>query len=264
MTQLKRTMIHRLLSLAVFASLTAPVASQLQATVGPPVAPVGCPIQVSVANESSTSIDLEPRYYSVTDSAGQRVFPAISPIVAPYLIPLEPGQVWEGFWPQVDVDGQQVPPGTYDIHVFLPTPTGIATNTTTVEVRASADAAVAALGAPRIGTTRHYHLCSPNDGGEFYLMLGSTSNLAGIPTCAGTIPVDPSPFLVATASAPSLFVDWFGQLDASGESRAPAFALPNLPAVVGLDYVVAFVVLNTTAPGCFLRTISEPTPLTIQ
>ena len=236
-------MLHRLAAGAVGLFLVGPTASaQISETFGPLVAPLGCPIHYTFNNDVAWPTWVDPCTFVVTDLAGNPVY--TPPCPGP--LQLQPGDVLIQTWNQVDDFGQQVPPGTYLVGAPVGAPMsvgGVATS-------------ISALGAPKLGTTRNYDLCSPLDAGAIHLLMASTSSTAGAQTCAGLVPLDPGPLLIASLTDWMVFPGFFGVLDGAGRSQAPALALPAAPALAGLPVVLAFVVLDPSLP-CAIRRISS-------
>jgi hypothetical protein len=236
-----------LLALLVIASAAA---GQVAITVGPSPAPVGCPVAISVANDTNLAITLaNPCPYQVRNAGGQVIF---SPFCIQIIVNVNPGAVFTAYWPQTDNNGLQVAPGTYTVDVFLPG--GMASATVTIDNLVPAG--LGQLGPARIGTTRHFYLCSPQDGGFAYLMGASGLPVSGgIPTCGGVVPLEPDAILMLSLGPNPFFSGFSGALPNSGSSTVPTVSVPFDPAIVGATFAAAYVVLDPAAP-CVVRTVS--------
>ena len=86
----------------------------------------------------------------------------------------------------------------------------------------------------------------------------------GIPTCAGIVPLaaDPLLFLSLDPTNPH-FLNFAGVLAPDGAAETSTLALPNIPALVGQSFVLAFVVLEI-GPVCPVVRISAPLTVTIE
>ncbi len=240
-----------LLALATAAS------AQAAATVGPPKAPVGCPITITVSNDG-TAGDVVTGVcpYRVFDEIGQPVYTPICILIA---ILLQPGQTFTAEWEQIDDLGNPVPPGIYRIDVMLE---GGVVEQHFVEV-ANVDAALSMLGTSKLGFERDLKLCSPQDPFGIYAAAASLST-AGIPTCAGTVPLATDAlFKVSQQASNGVFLSFAGQLDASGASTQPRVAFPADPVFQGIEFNVAFVVLDLSDP-CPVARISEELPVKVE
>jgi len=227
-----------LLFLAVASA--APLGAQTLETWGPEQAPLGCLVHYSVVNASPATLSYFPCAFSVYDASGALVFtpPCGGPVV------LKSHEYFVHTWPQVDASGQPVPPGVYQLdHATGPT-----------IVVGGAAAAVAPIG------SRSFELCSPQDAGFAYVMAASFSSAAGIPTCAGRIPLDPDPLLHLSLTRPNSFPGFVGVLDATGRASAQVRLPPNN--LRAAQIVLSFLVLDPSAP-CGIRRISAPTRTTI-
>ena len=94
------------------------------------------------------------------------------------------------------------------------------------------------------------------------MLLASISNTAGTATCGGTVPLDITPLLLKSLEPNTVFQNSFGTLNGAGESTAPRFDLPAIPALVGISLESAFIVLDPAAP-CIIRRISNAHSMTI-
>ena len=246
----------------VLAGLTG-VAPGQTVHVGPLVAPAGCDILASVANDSDQTVllgSIGP--IRVRDASGSEVFFDWILFFQPE--PLPPGDVREYFrWDQTDKNGLPVPAGIYTMEVTVNTRT-----TTWNLVLGGVDAAVASVGVHRPGTTRSLYLCSPGDPGGLYVLAASFATGPGIPTCGGTVPLNPDLlFGFSVAPGNGVFLNTIGSLDPPagphpGSTTRPAIAVPNLP-LQGFQFVVAFVVVDFSV-ACPVVRVSEPLTITIQ
>ena len=257
MTRAFRASLGACLTAVALAALASPSAAQIGTSVGPPVAPIGSPITIAFSNDTQASLITGVCPYKVYDSEGVLVH---SPGCVAIAIIMSPGATLVAEWEQIDDAGQQVPPGKYRIDVEVPE-IGIVEKF--IEIR-DVDAGISFLGAPKIGTTRDFALTAPGHPGAPYAMAASAGSLTGIPTCAGTIPLDIDlVFRLSLDPASDAFLDFAGTLDADGRSKEPSLAVPDDVAFVGLDLSFAFLALDF-ASACPIAAISEPFALTIQ
>lgn len=210
--------------------------------------PYGCPIPVTVTNDTDTTIFHSPCPPTVFDDNAVLVY---APTCVQLAIPLAPGESHTVFWPQIDQLGQQVPEGVYFVNgqgYLL---------TTTVPAR------LWELGPPRVGETRPMLLSAPAEPGGLYVVAASaTSNLGTSLACGAFFPLDIDPLLVASLTEPSTFQNFVGFLDGSGCSLAPAIAVPPVPSLAGIPFVTAFAVLDPFA-ACPVRAVSDPEFMTV-
>ncbi|HYC76580.1 MAG TPA: hypothetical protein VEI02_03030 [Planctomycetota bacterium] len=240
-----------LVACATFAS------AQVTATVGPPTAPVGCPIWISVSNDTPSGIFLSsPCPYVVKDAFGVAIY---TPFCIAIIQPIAAGGTFTTTWPQINDFGIPVGAGNYVVQVNHP---GGPTNVP-ITISTAATGGVAQLGTAKIGVTRNLGLCSPGDGGFTYVAAAAFTTTPGIVTCAGTIPLAADALLTLSLTPGNgVFNNFLGTLDATGRSTAPSITVPNLPALVGLSFWTAFVVYDPNAP-CQIRSISEATEVFI-
>jgi len=119
-------------------------------------------------------------------------------------------------------------------------------------------------GSFRIGSTAFLDVEFLGDGGLPYLGAAALSGERGVGLGDGRrIPLDPDPLFVATVlnQLPALFPRFAGLLDPEGRAR-PAIAIPDVPALVGLQFYVAFCSLELAAGG--VRSISNRLPILIE
>jgi hypothetical protein len=232
---------------------------QVTATVGPSPAPIGCAIAITVANDTASPITYnDPCTFQVRDSLGVVIF---TPLCIQVITTVNPGGLLLSFWPQVDNLGTQVVPGTYFVDVFFP---GGSTSTTPVVVDSSTVGAIAEIGPTRIGSTRNLYLCSLNDQGLPYFMAASGPPVSGgIPTCGGLVPLEFDALLQLSINPNPFFLNFTGNMSSSSMTMDPQIAVPNAPALIGMSFTLAFVVLDFTAPNCVVRTISSPLSVTV-
>ncbi len=233
------------------------VSAQLSSTVGPPVAPTGCAVTITISNDTAGTAITNLCPYKVFDQGGGLV---LDPFCFPVDLQMPAGGTFTAEWLQEDGVGAQVPPGLYTIEVTLP---DSSVESHVVEVSATAQAGLSMLGAAKTGTTREFQLCSPGDPGGFYFMAASLSSVPGTPSCAGIVPltIDPAFNLSVNPTSP-IFLNFTGNLDADGLSLDPALAVPDSASFVGLSLVFGYTVLDFFQP-CFVITISEPLTVTI-
>ena len=170
--------------------------------------------------------------------------------------PLNPGASFVMTWPQIDYLGHPLPVGNYTVEINV----GGTQYATPVTI-GGADAAIAMLGVPKVGTNRNLMFCAPLDPGYSYV-AGAAFNSSGIPTCAGNVPLALDPLFFYSIDPTNLvFLNFVGALDPSGMSSVPSLSLPNIPALIGAYFVVAFAVIDTTP--CPVRRIAAPIVITI-
>ena len=240
-------------SLALTALVTGPARGQVGFTVGPELAPVDCPIQATISNDTSEFVFGWYCDFKVFDSAGTSV-----PLVCDDgFFAIAPGNTQTFVW-----DTSGVSPDTYKVELTTTTPP--ASTTTLVKIDPVVDAALVSLGTSKIGTTRNLALCAPSAADHLYLVAASAGTTTGIPTCAGVFPLDPDG-LLATSLSPSnpFFSNFAGTLDSEGFSKDPAISLPDEPGLVGLTFYTAFVTLDASGP-CVVTTISDALPMSIE
>lgn len=242
--------------LVAFAAVAPLASSQVASIVGPQIVPSGCPVSISISNDTALTLFTGVCPYQVIDGGGAVVFTPICIAIAQIL---NPGDTFSTQWDQTDDNGNPVPPGNYVVQVQLPGGGGSQQHAITI---GGADAGVAPLGVPKIGTSRSYQLCSPLDGSQFYLMAAAGSSNVGIPTCGGVFPLDPDPIFEASLSDPTVFINTFGSLDAAGLTKDPTVAIPANPNFVGLQVHFAMMVLDFAAP-CPFRRFSAPMIVTL-
>lgn len=248
----------RLLALAACAPAAG---AQIASTVGPADAPAGCEIVITISNDTASTTTLGQFCpFNVRTPQGALVYSIDCPAFAP--IPIEPGGTFVTRWDTRDDQGNLVPPGDYVVEVELPTGVSELTSITI----GNADAGIAQIGVMRVGTTHGLEYCAPQDPGQLYLTLASLSAASpGLPTCGGFIPLTVDALLLASLDPGlGLVSNGVGFLDGDGRTQAPAVALPNNPALVGVNLALAYVVLDVTAPPCLVRRTSAALSFVIQ
>jgi len=257
-------MLRSSLSMVGIVWLLAGVAcGQVAVNVGPVVAPVGCDVVVSISNDTASTFligSIGP--ITVRDAAGAQVFFFQAFIFV--AIPVAPGATAIYFrWDQRDAQGNQVPPGSYLMEVSLN-----GAMTLHPLVIGPGDAAIASLGVHRPGTSRNLYLCSPQDPGRIYALAASFTAGTGIPTCGGVFPLDNDPLLaLSTAPGNGVFFNTVGTLNPlgvafPGTTTDPLIALPNVPALSGHSFSLAFAVIDPLQ-SCAIVRISLPATITI-
>ncbi|HYC76579.1 MAG TPA: hypothetical protein VEI02_03025 [Planctomycetota bacterium] len=244
------------LPLLILAVVTVFSHAQVTATAGPPVVPLGGTVWVSVANDTPNEVFLSsPCNYQVLDAGGLPVFAPV--FCTGNVVQIPAGGVFSTTWSQVDNAFAQVPAGNYTVLVFHPGgPTPVP-----IVVSATEDAGIAQLGTARIGTVRNLALVAPAHAGFAYVVAAAFSTTPGLGSCAGVVPLAADALLTMSLTPGNgVFFNFTGVLDVTGGATTPAIAVPNLPALIGLSFPVAFVVVDPTAP-CFLRSISAPTTI---
>ncbi|MCA8968619.1 MAG: aryl-sulfate sulfotransferase [Planctomycetes bacterium] len=99
-----------------------------------------------------------------------------------------------------------------------------------------------------LGETATFSLNAQAEVGKFYLMLTSaTAGLQPIDSRFMRMAWDDVALMSATAVAPTIFVNYFGTIDAQGHATAQ-LALPPLPALKGATLYNSFLVLDFSAP----------------
>ena len=236
----------------MLAALTSIACAQFHAVVGPSIVPPGCLITIAISNDTP-SVQSVGCNFAIKDATGTVVAPGGCGAL---VFPLNPGATNLQHWPQINGFGAPLPPGGYTVEVTLPG--GVTSTSITL---GGAEAAIAMLGVPKIGTNRNLRFCSPLDGGHAYVG-GAALSVSGIPTCAGNVPLALDPlFFYSIDPANAVFLNFAGTLDASGMSSAPSLALPNIPALIGAFFVVDFAVIDPTP--CPVRRIAAPIVVTI-
>ena len=106
---------------------------------------------------------------------------------------------------------------------------------------------ISATTLPRLGTRVDLHLEAPHDGGRVNQAAMSFGDRPGIRVGRRVLPLNLDLLFLLSLSIPAVWVDFSGQLDATGAAR-PSFWLPDDPTLAGWNMFAAFVVLDPTAP----------------
>ncbi|MEM7202331.1 MAG: M14 family metallopeptidase [Planctomycetota bacterium] len=118
-------------------------------------------------------------------------------------------------------------------------------------------------GSTQIGQVAQLDLTAPRSAGMQYLTAVALGDTPGIPLPSGRrFPLNPDPLFASFTSLPTVFQNFTGTLDGSGQANA-SIAVPALPALVGATIYAAFVTLESGAPEG-LRDISDAVPVTFQ
>jgi hypothetical protein len=159
--------------------------------------------------------------------------------------------------------GGQVPPGNYVINLDPPTSSITANVPLTITIGGT-NGGIGIIGTPKTGTSRNLYLCAPGDGGFPFVVAASSQTGPGIVSCGGIIPLFPDALLSFSLNPGNgIFNNFSGTLDPQGQSTVPSITVPNDPALVGVSFVVDFVVVDPAAL-CPIRTIGAPAILTVQ
>ena len=193
---------------ALLAALSAPAAAQnVNATVGPSPAPLGCPISITASNDFQGSGSSVACPFKVFDDQMNLVFdPGLFSACANQPILIGPWGWVTAHWDQRDNAGQPVPAGNYFVRVTY----DVGPPTIHPLVLGGTDAGVVLEGTAVIqetltGESRHFSLCAPLDAGFPYVLLASLTADVGIPTCAGTFPLDPDALFTLSLTAGAVF-----------------------------------------------------------
>ena len=242
-----------LTSLVLSGLAAGPVWGQVGITVGPELAPVNCPIQITISNDTDEFVTGWYCPFTVYDSTGATV-----PVPCDdgfYVV--APGTTLTCVW---DTSGAS--PGTYKVDAFTDSPS--VSSTTFVTIDPSIDAALVSLGVSKVGTTRNLALCAPSAANLPYVAAASGATMIGIPTCAGAFPLDADGILAVSLSPWNpFFLGFSGKLDGQGSTKAPAIAIPDDPGLTGITFFTAFATMDPAA-ACAVTTISDALPMTIE
>src|SRR5262245_32740215 len=99
-----------LFAAAAMSAVTASASAQLSSVVGPDVAPIGCPVSISISNDTASTTFTGPCPFQVRNEHGITIFSPICPLLA---LPLDPGKTFSTTWDQIDNNFVQVPAGIY-------------------------------------------------------------------------------------------------------------------------------------------------------
>ena len=251
-----------LLALAALGLLSTSASAQLHTVVGPPVVPIGGDLSITFSNDYPGKFGVTSNLWRILDAAGNEVF---APGGAQFSLLMGSGGWFNFRWNLKDQGGGTVPPGHYRLEVqydfFAPVdvfPFSVSNGGAGLVFEGRATTSPVFGG----GTGRNFYLTSPADAGMTYMLLASISNTAGTATCGGTVPLDITPLLLKSLEPNTVFQNSFGTLNAKGESTAPRFDLPPIPALVGISLESAFLVLDPASP-CIIRRISNAHSMTI-
>jgi hypothetical protein len=248
MTTVSSRSIAPFLAAAVAATCAASAQAQGLSAASATPYPYGCPVPSVLANDTNGPLWYTPCPPNVTDAGGAPVF---TPFCLQIAVLLEPGEVYVSYWGQNDDFGQPVPPGLYFV------------NGQPFDVQPTHATGLVALGRPRLGLTRGFELCSPADAGRVYALAASSGTTVGIPLgCGLTFPLDFDALLLDSLTNPAVFPNFIGVLDAAGRTSDPRIVVPFLPSLAGIQFDVAFAVLDPNVP-CGVTRVSDPLHLAV-
>ena len=122
---------------------------------------------------------------------------------------------------------------------------------------------VLAQGDPKMGVLFPIVFQAGVDGGRAYYAAASFTNSVDIPLDFRTIPLDLDIlFLLTVGGWPPIFNSFTGGLNAAGQA-AGTINIPAIPGLNGVPLRIAFITLDTGAPGG-VRTVSNAASLTIR
>jgi hypothetical protein len=211
--------------------------------------PVGVRVPWVFANDTDDLSGLTPCGPWVTDANFNPVqsFQACPQV----FVFVEPGGVYTLYWGQKDGSGQQVAPGLYYVE-------GVP-----VEIDATLLTAITPLGSPRVGYARSIELASPTTPNGLYVLAAAGSSTMGIDLgCGVTFPLDFDALLLQSVTTPSTFPNFIGTFDAQGYSTSPSIAVPGSASLAGIQFDLAFAVLDSFAP-CGVALVSQSVTTTI-
>ncbi|MHC4263281.1 MAG: hypothetical protein ACYSWX_12210 [Planctomycetota bacterium] len=224
-------------------------------TVGPELSPLGSPIYITFSNDTPGQFGTLNCPFAVYDDAQQLVF---EPSCSGQVFDLLPGGYLYWTWNQIDLAGNQVPAGRYWIETEFE---GGSSQLHPVDLGAT-DAGVVLLGTASEfdlfnGEHRPFFLTSPQDPGAHYWLLASFATTPGLATCGGTLPLAVDPLFELTIQSDNgILIGNQGVLDGSGRSSSTRLNVPNVPALVGTEFSVAFATLDFQDPACLVRRTS--------
>lgn len=245
-------MTRSLRTAALFAAiLLGSLAGRAEAQIGPAPTPIpwplGAPIPSVTANDTSGILEYSPCQPIVTDANGNLVYIGFCLQVIQFL---QPGDVGYMSWHQTYSDGTPVPPGIYNVGGIL------------YDIGAT-DTALLPLGRPFVGATRHIQLSAPSQPDAVHVLAASVSAGFGIPLgCGQTFPLDFDALLLQSIAPSTIFLDFIGQLDAFGNTTAPAIHVPAIPSLSGSALYLGFMTFDPTAP-CGIGVVSDAVQTTI-
>jgi hypothetical protein len=205
--------------------------------------PVGVRVPYPIANDSDLAFEVTPCPPWVTDE----FFVPIQSfqLCSLWLLFLGPGGVYTEYWDQRNGANEQVAPGLYYM-------SGVP-----VVIDASLLTAITPLGRPFVGYTRSIELASPTTPNGLYVLAAAGSSSVGIDLgCGVTFPLDFDALLLQSVTTPSVFANFIGQFDAQGYSTAPSIAVPGVASLAGIQFDLAFAVLDPFAP-CGVALVSQ-------
>jgi hypothetical protein len=88
------------------------------------------------------------------------------------------------------------------------------------------------------------------------LAAAGSSNLGIDLGCGVTFPLDFDALLLQSITTPNVFPNFIGQFDGQGYSTAPAIAVPDVASLAGIQFDLAFAVLDQLAP-CGVALVSH-------
>jgi hypothetical protein len=103
-----------------------------------------------------------------------------------------------------------------------------------------------------VGAPFPVFFASPPDAGRSYLMAASFATRPGIPVGSRTIPLRADALFGLSRTLPSMFTNFTGVLDPRGQAVA-TIRTPNAPALKGVSFYVAGVVLDPASPFGIVR-----------
>lgn len=244
----------------VLALAASPSLAQLTVTAGPDPAPQGCPVSVSITNDTELIAGIFNCPFQILDEDLDVVF---IPECFPIELLVGPLGTLTWIWDQTNLDGDPVRPGTY--FVEMETYAGpVLVPVTVAEVETGLHLeGTPAIGTAGVGDGRHVVACSPEDPGGIHWVLASLSNDQGVATCGGVLPLDADPLFALSLVPDAILPGGLGFLDNAGYSDAVRLPIPDNESLIGLPLVLAFVVLDP-ASSCPIARVSDPLELVLQ
>jgi hypothetical protein len=205
--------------------------------------PVGVRVPFPTANDSDVAFEITPCPPWVTD---EFFVPLQSfELCSAWALLMAPGGVYTQYWDQQNGANEQVAPGLYYM-------SGVP-----VVIDASLLTAITPLGRPFVGYTRSIELASPTTPNGLYVLAAAGSSSVGIDLgCGVTFPLDFDALLLQSITTPSTFANFIGTFDAQGYSTAPSIAVPGIASLAGIQFDLAFAVLDPFAP-CGVALVSQ-------
>jgi hypothetical protein len=116
------------------------------------------------------------------------------------------------------------------------------------------------LGPPAIGTTVNVLVDAPSDGGLAYKMAAAYDTYPGFEAGGAYIPLVYDNLLqLSQQPGNPFFLNFTGLLDGSGQTSAPAIAIPNNPGLVGAEVFIAAVTLDSG-----VKNVSAPLMIVVE